>query len=224
EAILELLADAPNEDRLTALATMARPVLDYTFFQTLSERIESAQGDEREKLASLRNRLLKITQDLDAAQEARIAATSALLQSLAQAEDLDEALKDALPAIDDLFMNVLAANLEAARQRKDSASLQVLEEIDGRLRKIIRDSLPPDLQLAQDVIGEPDEAAARKRMEDHPEAVGPEFLSTMLAMARRLGEAGDPEGEARLERLHRHAVGVSMKQKMQQDKPGGPQG
>lgn len=214
EAVLELMKAAPNKDRVAALATLARPVLDYTFFQDLSGQIEAAQGEERARLADLRSQLLKITQEIDAAQEARIASAGALLQSLAQADNLDEAIQAALPAIDELFLNVLAANLEAAHQRNDSASLAVLQRIDTRLRQILRDSLPPGLRLAQDVIQDRDEAAALRRIDDQPDAVDAEFLSTILAMAQRAGEAGDKDAEARLERLHQHAVGVSMRRQM----------
>lgn len=215
EAVLDLLTQAPTEDRVSALATLARPVLDYAFFQTLSERIETAQGGEKDRLTSLRARLLRITQEVDAAQEARVAAAGAALQALVRADDLDAAIRQALPAIDDLFMSVLAANLEAARQRNDAASLQALERVDRRLREIIRDSLPPSLRLAQEVVEEDDEEAARRRIDESPDSVDPEFLSTLLAMAGRLTEAGETEAAARLERLHRHAVGGSMRRKMQ---------
>lgn len=222
EAVLDLLVQAPSEDRVSALAALARPVLDYGFFQILSDRIEAAQGDERQRLTALRGRLLLITQEVDAAQEARVAAAGAVLQSLVRANDLDAAIREALPAIDDLFMSVLAANLEAARQRNDTSAVQALERIDRRLQELIRDSLPPSLRLAQDVVEEEDESAARKRIDESDEAVSPEFLSTLLAMAGRLGEAGDAEGASRLERLHRHAVGASMRRKMEGGATAGP--
>lgn len=214
QAVFDLIKAAPNDDRVAALATLARPVLDYTFFQDLSGKIDAAQGEERERLSALRAQLLKVTQDIDAAQEARIASAGALLQSLARSEDLDQAIQAALPAIDELFLNVLAANLEAARQRSDSASLEILQRVDSHLRQILRDSLPPGLRLAQDVVQEQDESSALRRIDEQREAVDAEFLSTILAMARRVGEAGDKEGEARLERLHRHALGVSMRRQM----------
>jgi hypothetical protein len=214
EAVLDLLIQAPNEDRESALATLARPVLDYLFFQTLSERIGAADADSREKLAALRNRLLKITQEIDAAQEARLAAASARLQALIEADDLDQAIQASLPGIDELFLNLLAANLAAAQERGDMATFERLAEIDRRLKEIIAQSLPPALRLAQEVAEEADEAAALKRIDESGEAVTPDFLSTLLAMSQRLSEAGDNEGAERLERLHRHAVGVSMRRKM----------
>jgi hypothetical protein len=78
-----------------------------------------------------------------------------------QAEDLEEALQAALPAVDDLFLSLLAANLQAARERGDAATLNRLSEIDRRLRQIISESLPGGLRLAQEVLSEEDERARR---------------------------------------------------------------
>jgi hypothetical protein len=184
----------------------------------LSERIERAEGPEKEKLAGLRQRLLQVTQEIDAAQEARVAEAGALLQALLQAENLDEALAQALPGVDDLFLSLLAANLQAAQQRGDSKTLEKLLEIDRRLREIIRETLPPGLQLAQEVLDESDEGTAQGRIEEAGEALDDDFLNTLLSMVQRLESAGDAEGASRVQRLHRYAVGVSMRRKI----AGGP--
>jgi hypothetical protein len=218
ESLLDLLLEATDEQRQLTLASLARPALDYGFFQMLSERIERAEGPEREKLAGLRQRLLQVTQEIDAAQEARVAEAGALLQALLQAENLDEALAQALPGVDDLFLSLLAANLQAAQQRGDSKTLEKLLEIERRLREIIRETLPPGLQLAQEVLDESDEGAAQGRIEAAGEALDDDFLNTLLSMVQRLEGAGDAEGASRVQRLHRYAVGVSMRRKI----AGGP--
>jgi hypothetical protein len=214
EAVLELILQAPNEERQVTLASLARPALDYSFFQLLSDRIERVEGAEKERLSALRQRLLQTTQEVDAAQEARIAEAGAVLQALLQADDLDQALAQALPAVDDLFLSLLTANLQAAQQRGDAKTLGRLMEIDRRLREIIQDSLPAGLQLAQQVLDEPDEAAALRQIDQAGEALDPDFLNTLLSMAQRLEAAGDAEGAARLQRLHRHAVGASMRRQI----------
>jgi hypothetical protein len=214
EAVLDLILDAPSEERQATLAGLVRPALDYAFFQALSERIEKAEGQEKERLAGLRQRLLQVTQQIDAAQQARLAEAGAVLQALLQAEDLDQALVEALPAVDDLFLSLLAANLRAAQERGEQQAFDRLAEIDRRLREVIRQSLPPGLQLAQEVLDEPDESAAQRRVDDAAEALDDDFLNTLLSMAQRLEASGDAEGAARAQRLHRYAVGVSMRRKM----------
>jgi hypothetical protein len=214
EAVLDLILQAPSEERQVTLASLARPALDYAFFQALSERIERADGSEKDRLAAIRQRLLQVTQEIDAAQEARVAEAGAVLQALLQAEDLDQALAQALPEVDDLFLSLLAANLQAAQQRGDPKTLERLTEIDRRLREMIHESLPPGLQLAQQVLDEPDETAAQRRIDEAGEALDEDFVNTLLSMAQRLESSGDGEGAARVQRLHRYAVGVSMRRKM----------
>lgn len=214
EAVLDLILQAPSEERQMTLASLARPALDYGFFQKLSERIERAESPEKERLSAIRQRLLRVTQEIDAAQEAHLAEAGAVLQALVQAEDLDQAMAQALPAVDDLFLNLLTANLQAAQKRGDQKALERLAEIDRRLREIIQESLPPGLQLAQQVLDEPDEAAAQRRIDEAGEALDADFLNTLLSMGQRLESAGEADGAARVQRLHRHAVGVSMRRKM----------
>lgn len=214
EAVLDLILQAPSETREAALASLARPALDYTFFQILSERIEKAEGDEKVRLTELRQRLLRLTQEIDAAQEARVAQAASVLQMLVRADDLDRALREALPAIDDLFLGLLGANLQAAQERGDAATLERLRQIDDKLRDVIRDSLPPSLRLAQEVVAEPDEATAMRLIDEAAASVDGDFVNALLTMAQRLEASGDAAGAARLERLHRHAVGVSMRQKL----------
>ena len=44
EKLLTILIEAPNDDRLNALVSMTRPGLDYTFFQSLTGRIEKIRA------------------------------------------------------------------------------------------------------------------------------------------------------------------------------------
>jgi hypothetical protein len=214
EALLDLLLKAPNQDREQALVSLARPGFDYGFFQMLSERIEKAAPPESGRLSELRERLLRWTQAIDAAQEARVEQARLALQALLQAEDLDQALARVLPAIDELFLTILAANLQAARERGDQAALTRLQQIDSRIQQALRESLPPGLRLAQEVIEEEDEAAAKARISQAGERLDEDFLNTLLSMVQRAEQQGDGEAAARLQRLHRHAVGVSMRNKV----------
>ena len=44
EKLLDLIIAAPNEARLKAYVSLARTGMDYIFFQTLTERIDKANG------------------------------------------------------------------------------------------------------------------------------------------------------------------------------------
>jgi hypothetical protein len=215
ERLLDLLIEAPSQERAEALVGLTRPALDYAFFQLLSQKIESAQADERKRLEALRERVLSLTQRIDQAQEARAAQSASVLRTLLQAPDLDEAIRAALPAVDDLFLGILGANLRAARERGDEALLGRLQEVETRLRAIIQESLPLGLQLAQTVLGIEDEAEARAVLEKSAQDIDDDLLGAFLSASQRVEEAGDKEGAERILRLHRAAIGIAMRNRLQ---------
>ena len=63
EKLLDLMINAPTENRLSVLVSLTRPGLDYEFFRLLSERIERACGDGRARLVALREQLLEMTRE-----------------------------------------------------------------------------------------------------------------------------------------------------------------
>jgi hypothetical protein len=213
ERLLELMIQAPGADRVLALAGLARPALDYSFFQLLSDRIDKAQGDEKAKLGLLRQQLLDFTQQLDKLQEAHAAQSASLLRSILRAPDLDQAVGAALPYIDDLFLGIFEANLRAARERNDTAMLQRLEEIDRKLREAVERAMPAGLRLAQKVLDVDDEAQAQSLLEAEASSIDDQLVSALLAAAQRLDEAGQAEAGQRVRRLYRTALRLSMEAK-----------
>lgn len=214
EKVLQLLMDAPGEQRVAALVNLARPVFDYGFFQLLSEKIDEAQGDQANKLTALREQVLELTQQIDEAQQARAAQAAALLRAIMDAEDMDDAIRSALPLVDDLFIGTLQANIAAARERGDEESLQKLGQVESRLSAVVRESLPPSMALAQDILEMQDEERARSRIQESGELVDEDFLSTLMSAIGRLESGGQQAHADRIRRLHRYALGLSMRIKM----------
>ncbi len=220
EDVLDLLLDAPNEERVVALVNLARQALDYTFFQILSERIDGAEGEEKAKLESVRATILEITEQIDEAQRARAEGAAQLLRSLIEADDLDEALLGALPMIDELFMGTLEANLTAARERGNEEALERLQEIQHRLNQLITESLPPSLRLAQRVLDMDNPDEAKELLEASADQIDDQLLNTLMNAVSRLEQANQPEAAERIRQIHRHAMGLSMRQKLKKAEGG----
>jgi rubrerythrin len=218
ETLLDLLVEAPNENRVVALVNLTRPALDYSFFQLLTERIDRAQGDEKEHLSSLRQQILEITEELDRVQEARAAQSAALLKSLLDADDLDQALLQALPMIDDLFLGILHSNLQAAEERKDKDLTKRLSAIDQRIRSLAQESMPEGLKLAQRVLAIEDEEEAVKLLEESKKAIDNDLLNALVSTVQQLEAGQEKEAAARIQKIYKHALKLSMQEKM---KPSG---
>ncbi len=214
ESLLQLFIEAPTDERVVALTNLTRPALDYGFFQVLSERIEAAQGEEKDRLTTMREQILEVTQEIDKIQEARATQAASLLRALIDAEDLDQAIQQAIPYIDELFLGTLQANLRAAKESKDESILPRLEEIEARIQKLIKDSLPPGLQLAQRLLETTDEEQALKLLETEAEMIDENLLNSLMSSVEQLESNEETEGAERLHRLYKHALKLSMKARM----------
>jgi len=217
ESLLELFIGAPNEERVNALVQLTRPALDYTFFQQLTERIDSTEGEEKERLVNLREQILDLTQEIDRLQEARATEAASLLKVLVEAEDLDTAIREALPLVDELFLSILQANIRAAQERSDQGSESRLMQIDQRLREIIRDSLPAGLQLAQRVLEIEDPAEVETILEESAHEIDQDMLGALMSTAQRLETSGNKEGADHIKEIYRIAIRLSMRAKVKSD-------
>ena len=204
EKLLDLILEAESDNHVRAIVSLSRPGLDYQFFQLLTERLDKAEDDD----------LLGQTEEIDKAQEARLAQASNLIASLAQAEDLDQALSAAMPAVDDLFLAILQANIRGAEESDDQQLLPKLKDIELKINAAIIDSLPPNLRLAQQVLETDDEQEAQNILGDSLDLIDDQLLGALLTTSQRLEQSNDKDGADRLRRLHRHALRLSMRAKI----------
>ncbi len=215
EKILNLFIEAPNEKRVVALVNLIRPAIDYSFFQLLTERIDAAEGEEHDRLLALRQRILEVTEQIDKVQEARAQNAASLLKRLMDAEDLDQALTESIPLLDDFFFGILQANMQAAKEREDQAIYSRLETIHQRLQELLRQSVPPGVQFAQQVLEIEDEDQAKSFLESSPDLIDSDFLGALIATVEQLEKANDSSAAAQLRGLYRRALQISMRSKMQ---------
>jgi hypothetical protein len=147
-------------------------------------------------------------------QEARVAETASLLKSIAGAADLEQAIAAALPYIDELFLSVLHANIQAALERDDKAGLQRLQAIDGLIQGLIRQAMPAGLQLAEEVIQADGLEKARALLEASADKIDEQTLGALLGAAQRLEQASEADLSAEMRELHRLALRLSMQAKL----------
>lgn len=214
-AVLDLLITAPNEDRVSALVSMIRPALDYTFFQMLTEKVDAAEGDEKERLSQLRNSILELTDEIDRLQEQRVNQANALLQSMLNAEELDKAVLAALPYVDELFLGILQANIRTAQEKEDKERLERLTAVDEQIRQYVRTSLPEGMQLAQEILDTEDIEEAKTLINSSSGKIDEDCLNTLMQAAYQ--EDADPEDTERIKQLHKHALRVSMRSKLRKE-------
>jgi len=197
EKILNLVTKTSKPPRLRAYVQLVRPVMDYSFFQMLSERIDRARGKGRKRLTDLREKLLEYTQEVDQELEARRNLATQNLEALLQSEDVTEAMQQNLGIVDEVFLQVIDDELDSARKSgniKRSGKLQQIQEVINNAM-----APPPEIELINELIELTDDdeklgdAIRSRQNEITPQLT--QILTNMLSQTQN--ELEEAEGEDR---------------------------
>jgi len=190
EALLDLIIAAPNEIRMNTLVTMARSGMDYNFFQVLTDRIDLAEGEEKEKLTALREKLLEMIQEIDQVMDQQRKQSLELLEDILNSPDIAAAIQQNANGINELFIETLKSELQTARQNNDNDRMAKLQRVVDTLQQL--SAPPPEIELAQELVGAASEADRRRMLEEHSAEITPEFLQMLGGLASQSENQGQP--------------------------------
>jgi len=192
---------AAEPDEVDAMAVAARPLLDYTFFQGLTARMEASQGAERDRLTKLRDQLLEITQKLDEAARSTVREATDLLKALLQSPNPRSAVRESADEIDDAFLSVLSMNMQEAERQGAQAALQRMKVIYEEIMDLIEEGLPPEVQLLNDLLRAPYPDGTRELLMERQADMTPEVIALMDQLAEDMAQRQDAEGAQTAKRL-----------------------
>lgn len=209
EKLLDLMVASPSDARLATYVSLTHSGMDYQFFQLLSERVDKAEGDEKQKLLDLRGKLLEMTGEIDKQVQEEKKEAHKLLDQVLAADDPEAATREALPAIDEFFVEDLKSEQEMARKDADLMRLGKL----GKVAKVIEEAStpPPEIELIEKMLSAEDEAARQKLLQENSKLVSDEFLQALNTLVSQGENDGQPaEMKAKLQEIYRSAVRFSM--------------
>ncbi|MEW5868660.1 MAG: CpXC domain-containing protein [Chloroflexota bacterium] len=212
EKLLELVENAPNDTRLSVMVSLVRPAMDYAFFQLLSDRIERARGDGRERLVELRTKLLEMTQEIDKQMQARQQQAQKLVEAILQSGNIGEAVYQNLQSIDDFFVQEVQQMLEAARKQGDLERSAKLNQIVEMLQQL---SAPPELELIEEFLAVEEEDARLAFLKAHAEQITPEFIELLGNIASQAQSGDDPDLAEHAKVANRQALRFAMSKNLQ---------
>jgi len=202
EKLLELLEQAPNETRLSALVSLTRAGLDYEFFQLLTQKLDKRPGQEKERLSQLRDKLLEMTREIDQKLQAEQKKGIELLDTLLVAPDLEKAIGEHMNEINEIFIQVVNTATSQATRDKDQTRLDKLQQLVAILQEM---STPAEYQFLQLLLDAPDPASLEKLLANHDAEINDEFTQFLASLAAQSGsETGkppDPQQAALLEKV-----------------------
>jgi hypothetical protein len=208
EKLLDLIENAPNEARLNAYVSLARPALDYSFFQLLSDKIDRARGDGRTRLVELRTRLLDLTSRIDKQLEERANSARELLDEILKSENIEESLLANLPAIDEFFVQELNSAMEASRGTGDLDRISKLQKVIGVLEQM--SAAPPEVALIEELLDAPDDASLDQLFAEHQAEITPDFISALANVMNQVEASDDKEFSQKVQTVYRKALRYSM--------------
>jgi hypothetical protein len=190
DELVEQLLSVEENDQLKTLVAVARPLLDYQFFQTLTGQIEAAEGqgeEERaEELTALRTEILNLVDELD--QEAKEALDRAgkLLRQILESEDLKAAAEENLEQIDAAFLTVLEANILAADEAGQAEVADKLKKLKEHVVSLLEARLPPEMRLINQLLSTEGHEERRELLQEHRNVIDDQFLKLIEAIVEDL--------------------------------------
>lgn len=218
EKLLDMVIAAPSDARIRAYVSLARGGMDYSFFQTLTDKIEKASGDEKQKLEHIRERLLDFTNEADRQIEARYKQAQQFIETLLKQEDIAKATQDNLQSFTQDAVDIVQQMLRQASEKNDYALM-------GKLQKMIEvlqqaSAPPPEVAFIEQLLEAPDAAAVDKMLNENAEAVTDQFMEYLSGLVTQIeAQAGQGNAEAKaladkLGEVYKTALKFSMKKKM----------
>ncbi|GAB4501008.1 MAG: CpXC domain-containing protein [Anaerolineales bacterium] len=217
EKLLDVFLEAPSNDRLKALVSLTRNGLDYSFFQMLTERLEKAKPDEKQRLEALRETLLDFVNQMDKALEEQMKQAETLIEQILAAPDVAQATAQNLQHFnDEIVGQVLEAKLREASQKKDTARMEKLQQMVLVLQQA---NTPPEMELIQQLVDAPSEAVMEKILQANEKMVSEELTGMFGSLMQQVESQAAQNPEAaelltRLEAAYSAVIKFQMKQKL----------
>ena len=213
EHLLEVLLEIKSDSALTTVVSLTRNGMDYQFFQSITDQIEKESGEKRQQLTELRDKLLKITREIDLEMKKRMEEAQKLLDSILAETNLEEAVKKHLPELDEFFSQAIRSEFDKANQAGDLARIEKIQKITSIIEK--ESAPPPEVELIQKLIDAPDEAAQRKILEENAAMVTDELLQAMNSIiAEGQARKQSPELIHALENVYKLALRFNMEKNL----------
>jgi hypothetical protein len=215
EELLEKLIQATSAGekvRVETMVTVARPTIDYVFYQQLTGRIEAADlagnTTEVETLMALRENLLNLTAEIDAEMQRASDEATQLLHKILESDDMEKTIRANLDRIDDLFINTLALNLQTAEQSGRQEDVDKLSQIGDILMKLVQESQPPEIHLINKLLSAEYPEGTLALLQENRQQVDVQLLEIMRLVREDLVQSGRAQVAQRLAEIREQATAM----------------
>jgi hypothetical protein len=213
EKLLDVLSSVKSESSLITLVSVTRTGLDYQFFQVLSERIEASEGDGKQSLIALRDKLLKLTREIDLEMKKRLENAVTLVESILKEEDAQAAIEKHAQEIDEFFSQAVQMEFEKAREENDLARIEKIQKLISVIEKMT--APPAEVEFLQTLLETREENERARLLDEKIELVNDQFLQTINSIiAEGESHKQSPELLEELKSIYKLALRKSMEKNL----------
>ncbi len=198
EEWIDELLTLKEDDDFKSLVALARPFLDYQFFQALTSQIEAAggQGDQEraQELTQLRTAVLDLVDELDREAREALEKATKLLRQILGSEDMEAAAEENVEQMDGAFLTTLDINIAAADRAGEETTVDKLKKLREHVLSLLEARMPPEVRLINQLLSTDDVEERRTLLHEKRELVNEQFLKIVQAVAEDL--RGQRQGQA----------------------------
>lgn len=210
EDLLQKMIECEDEDQLRAYVALGRPLVDYTFFLALTEKINAAQAEgkseETQRLTDLRAKILEFQAKYDAEVAIALQWAADLLRKILQSQDREAVVREHLEKIDDTFFAVLSANIAQAEEKGQKEIANDLRQVGDLILELLQESAPPEIRLINQLMRAEYPEGTKKVLEENATQVTAELIKVMDLIAENLKRGGQDEASQRLSDIRAQAA------------------
>lgn len=217
ELLLGFVLEAKNDARIRAYVSLARGGMDYVFFQNLTEKIDKAEGDEKGRLESIREKLLGFVNEVDKQIEARFKQAQGFVESILEQEDVEKATQENIEGFTQDAAEVVNQLLRQASEKNDYTRM-------GKLQKMVQvlqtaSAPPPEIAFIEQLLQAADDTAIEKMLAENDAIVNQQFVDALSGLIAQIEGQGDENPEAKtmsakLNEIYKVALKRVMKKNM----------
>ena len=210
EKLVDIFIDsADSEVRLTTLVSLIRTGLDYTFFQLLTDKINTFENEKKTKLEGMREKLLGYIKEIDDQRQVQQQQTRKLLDAILASPNPGEATKEHIEELDEYFMQLVDQELKNARAAADLNRIGRLQKITAVIEEA--SAPPPEITFIEQLLELESYDERMKLMQSKAEMVTPEFTQMLSGLIAQTEAQNQPEELiSKLKEINRIAVRITM--------------
>ena len=201
-----------DEAQLQALIAEYRPVIDYGFYEALTDRIDAleAAGETAEagRLEARRDLIRDTVERMDREAQALFEGAAQTLQAALDADDPRAVLVENRDKLGEAFILVASANAQQAERMGDQELARRLNDLQRLAAEVVQESLSSEERLIGQLLSAEKPQDATKLLRQNAGMITSDFVKRVNELSAEMGEGGRQELADRLRQLGREAASM----------------